>query len=295
MRPYLKRRLTTAGLSALSILLLPDAWAGEAAKAGATMTVNVQITSKEQHKTMTATTTIDRVLKGQCLMEALEPAQVGWNGVSAEQQAAIDKSHADAEAFSKEYGPSEELGNQIAAAAEKCGDDQACMMAVAMKLSQNSEIQAMAKKKDAAVAAASKLRPDMGPARYQQWQPKSCTGTITANDTFVVDDPGGEGGMDAYKETKKVQGSAAVGPGWHGMSIETDLVAGTTSYRMMAVPPVTIASSSTLNGAGEEKVDLIVDTEMPDTVGPLQGVLGKQSATVKGAEGSLSLTWQSTR
>ncbi|HVJ44457.1 MAG TPA: hypothetical protein VM639_23350 [Dongiaceae bacterium] len=295
MRGYLNAWLTTAGLSALSILFLPNAWADAAAQAGATMTVTIQITTKEQSKTDIRTTTINRTLKGQCLMEAQAPTQIGWNGVSAEQQAAVSQSQANADAFVKQYGPSEGLSNQIAAAAEKCGDDEACMMAFVQKLSQNSEIQTMAKNKDAAKAAMPGLTPDLGPARFQLWQPKQCTGTVTANDTFIVDDPGGEGGMDAYKETKKVQGSAATSPDWHGMTIETDAVAGTTTYRMMPIPPVTIASSSSLKGAGQEQVNVIPGTPIPDAIGPLKGILGKQSTTVKGPGGTVSLNWQSVR
>lgn len=293
MQRYLHSWLATAGLSALSIFLPPNAWANDAAKAGATMTVNVEIVTKEQHKTMTMTTVIDRVLKGRCLMEALMPTQIGWNGRTPEQEAALEQSRASGEAFAKQYGPSEELTNQIAAEAEKCGDDQACMMAMAQKLAQNGEIQNMAKNKDAAIAAASKLQPDLGPPRYQQWQPKQCSGTITANDTIVVDDPGGEGGMDAFKETKKIQGAAPTDSSWRGMSIETDLVAGTTSYRMAPVPPVTIASSSTAKGTGKEQVSLINDTKLPDEIGPLKGVLGSQSTMLKGETGTLNLSWQS--
>jgi hypothetical protein len=106
MHRYLHRWLATAGLSALAIFLPPNAWANDAAKAGATMTVNVEIVTKEQHKTMTMTTVIDRVLKGRCLMEALMPTQIGWNGRTPEQEAALEQSRASGEAFAKQYGPS---------------------------------------------------------------------------------------------------------------------------------------------------------------------------------------------
>lgn len=293
MRIAFNAWLATASLAGLSVLLPHSAWAIDAAKAGATMTVNVEIVSKEQQKTMTMVTTINRVLKGQCLMEALGPTPISWNGRTPEQEAALEQSRANGEAFAKQYGPSEELTNQIAAEAEKCGDDEACMMAMAQKLAQNGEIQNMAKNKDAVIAAAAKLQQNPEPLRYQQWQPKQCTGTITANDTITVDDPGGEGGADAYKETKKIQGSAPIGANWRGMAIETDLIGGTTSYRMAAVPPVTIASSSTLKGAGQEQVTLTGATKLPDQLGPLKGALGKQSTTVKGETGTLNLSWQS--
>jgi hypothetical protein len=281
---------------AVGVILLPAAgFAAEPAKPGATVTVNVQITTQEHGKTDTTTTTINRVLKGQCLMEAQAAMQVGMKGVSAEQQAALDQSNANAEAFTKEYAPSEELTNQIATAAEKCGDDEACMMAMVQQLAGNSEIQNMAKKKDKAIAAMSGLQPDLGPMRYQQWQPKQCSGTITANDTIDVNDPGGEGGAGAYHEITKIQGSVPAGPDWHGMVIETDLVAGTTTYQMMPVPPVTMSTTSSLNGAGQQQINLILETPMPASIGPLKGVLGKQSTTLKGPSGTLGIAWQASR
>ncbi|HWT97361.1 MAG TPA: hypothetical protein VN229_07080, partial [Terriglobales bacterium] len=78
MRRHLNTWLVTAGLSALSILSIPNAWAGSAAPTGATKTVNVLITTKQQHKTDIKTDTINRVLKGQCQMVAKAPQQIGW-------------------------------------------------------------------------------------------------------------------------------------------------------------------------------------------------------------------------
>jgi hypothetical protein len=291
MRRHLNIWLVTASLSALSILSIPNAWAGSAAPTGTTKTVNVLITTKQQNKSDIKTSTINRTLKGQCQMVAKAPQQIGWGGTSTEQQAALAQSQANATAFQQQYAPSEDLTSQIAAGAEKCGDDEACMTALAMKLAQNPEIQKMNQNKDAAKAAVAGLNPDLGPARYQIWEPKQCTATITAHDTFVTDDPGGEGGMDAYKETKKIEGSAAVA-NWPGMFIETDIVGSTTTYRVAAAPPVAIASSSTLKGAGQEQVNLMLDTKLPEVIGPLKGVFGKQSTSVTGESGSVSLTWE---
>lgn len=290
------RRATRALLltaAVVGIAALPTLGvAAEPAKEGATATLNVEITTQEHGKTDIETSTINRVLKGQCLMVAQPPMQFGMDGPSTEQQAALNKSQANTQVVAKQYTPSEDLTNQMVAAANKCGDDQACMMAEVQKLSGNSEIQTMAKNQGAAKGAIAGLTPDLGPLRYQQWQPQQCSGTITANDTFVVNDPGGEGGADAYTETKKIQGSAPASPDWRGMIIETDLVAGTTTYRMMPIPPVAIASSSSLKGAGNEQIRLILSTPMPDKVGPLKGVLGKQSTTLKSSRGTLGLSWQ---
>ena len=76
------------------------------------------------------------------------------------------------------------------------------------------------------------------------------------------------------------------------MMIQTDTVGKTTTYRMAAPPPVTIATTSTLKGAGQEQVSLIQDTKLPEVIGPLKGVFGKQSTSVQGGGGTVSLSWQ---
>ena len=127
--------------------------------------MNVQITTKQQHKTDIQTITINRMLQGQCQMVAKAPQQIGWSGASGDQQAALAQSQANVQAFQQNYAPSQDLQNQIAAEAEKCGDDQACMTAIAMKLAQNPEIQKMSQKQDAAKKDMAGLTPDLGPAR----------------------------------------------------------------------------------------------------------------------------------
>jgi hypothetical protein len=134
--------------------------------------------------------------------------------------------------------------------------------------------------------------PDLGPTRYQLWSPQSCSGTVTANDTYVDSDPGGEGGDGAYTDTTVVKGSSPIHPDWRGMTMETDLVSGTTTYRMMAPPPVNIASQSSMKGAGQRETPLLAGTPLPDTIGPVKGVGGKQSTKLKGKSGTVTVEWQ---
>jgi hypothetical protein len=95
---------------------------------------------------------------------------------------------------------------------DKCGEDEACIQAEVMKMSQTAEVQGMVAKKDQATADAAGLNADLGPARYQLWSPQSCSGEMTVNDTYVTSDPGGEGGYGAYTDTTHGAGDGADRP-----------------------------------------------------------------------------------
>jgi hypothetical protein len=47
-----------------------------------------------------------------------------------------------------------------------------------------------------------------------------------------------------------------------------------------------------MKGAGQTKVELLGSTKLPETIGPLKGVFGKQSTKVAGPDGAISLTFQ---
>jgi hypothetical protein len=123
------------------------------------------------------------------------------------------------------------------------------------------------------------------------WQPQSCTGTVTVNDTYVDSDPGGEGGDGAYTDTTTAQGSAPIMPDWRGLFIETDVVNGTTEYTQAAPPPVTIAATSSLTGASQRQIPFLGETQLPKTFGTLKGVGGKHKGQAKGDAGSISVEW----
>jgi hypothetical protein len=179
----------------------------------------------------------------------------------------------------------------LEAEAERCGNDEACLTGLAMKMSQTPEMQAMAQQVPEAKQAMQDMNPDLGPARYQMWQPQSCTGTVTVNDTYVDSDPGGEGGDGAYTDTTVATGSAPIMPEWRGLVIETDLIEGKTEYRMMAPTPVTIATSSSRTGAGERQIPLLAGTQLPKSFGPYKGIGGKHKGEAKGDAGSVSVEW----
>ncbi len=287
----MRRNLATA----LTILGMPlaagHALAAEPAPAGATATVEIKMTVKEKTKSDFHSTAIERVFNGQCVMQADKASQFGPKGMTAEQQAAMEASTAKAQNVQEQYAPSDEMMANLEAEAAKCGSDEACLTALAMKLSQTQEMQAMAKQVPEAQQAMQGINPDLGPARYQMWQPQSCTGTVTVNDTYVDSDPGGEGGDGAYTDTTTAKGSAKIMPDWRGLIIQSDVVENTTQYIQAAAPPVTIATVSSRTGAGERSIPFLGETKLPETFGPYKGVGGKQKGEAKGDAGSISVEW----
>jgi len=287
----MRRDLATA----LTILGMPlaasAALAVEPAPAGATATVEFKVTVREKTKSDFHSTAIERVLNAQCVMQAAAASQIGSNGPTPEQQAAMGAAQANAEAFNQEFAPSDEMLANLEAEAAKCGSDEACLTALAMKLSQTPEMQAQAQQAPAAKAAMAGLDPDLGPVRYQLWQPKSCTGTVTVNDTYVDSDPGGEGGDGAYTDTVTAAGTASIMAEWRGLVMETDLVKGATEYRMAAPPPVTIAATSSRTGAGQREIPFLAGTPLPDRFGPYPGLPGRHGGEVKGRAGSIGAEW----
>ena len=287
----MRRNLATA----LTILGMPlaasHALAAEPAPAGATATVEIKMTVREKTKSDFHSTAIERVLNAQCVMQAANASQVGSKGMTAEQQAAMETSTAKAQAVQEQYAPSDEMLANLEAEAAKCGSDEACLTALAMKLSQTQEMQAMAQQVPEAQQAMQGVNPDLGPARYQMWQPQSCTGTVIINDTYVDSDPGGEGGDGAYTDTTTAKGSAKIMPDWRGLVIETDVVGNTTQYVQAPPPPVTIATESSRTGSGDRQIPFLSNTQLPQSFGPLKGVGGKHKTEAKGDAGSISVEW----
>jgi hypothetical protein len=285
----MRRNLATA----LTILGMPlaasHALAAEPAPAGATATVEIKMTVREKTKAEFHSTAIERVLNAQCIMQAGQAAQVGSKGMTAEQQAAMEASTAKVQDVQQQFGPSDEMLANLEAEMEKCGNDEACLTAMAMKMSQTPEMQAMAQQVPEAKQAMQDMNPNLGPARYQMWQPQSCTGTVTVNDTYVDSDPGGEGGDGAYTDTTTAKGSAKID--WRGLMIETDVVNGTTEYTQWSPLPVTVATDSSRTGAGERQIPFLAGTKLPDSLGPYKGVGGKHKGEVKGDAGSISVEW----
>jgi hypothetical protein len=280
----------------LAILSLPFganlALAKDPVPEGTQATVNISMTVKEKTKGEWSSSAIERVLNAQCLVVAGPATQIASTGPTAEQEAAMADGQTKVQDFQQNYAPSDNMMANMQAMMDKCGEDEACIQAEVMKLSQTAEVQGMVAKKDQAIADSKNLQADLGPVRYQLWHPQSCSGTLSANDTYVTSDPGGEGGDGAYTDTTTVNGKAPVDPKAIVLIMETDSIGNTTSYRLGTPVSATLPSVSSMKGAGQTKVELLGSTKLPETIGPLTGVFGKQSTKVTGPDGAISLTFQ---
>jgi len=257
---------------------------------GTVATVKFRVTVQEKSAAQYSSTAIQRVLDAQCTMVALPASAISSAGPTAEQQAAMQASAVQDEAVAQQAQPSMDIATRMAAEAEKCGDDEACLTALAMKMSQDPEFLAQQGNLQATGQAAAGLQSNAGPVRYQLWKPQSCTGALKANDTYVTSDPGGEGGDGAYTDTVTVSGTAAVAS-WPGLFMETDVVQGATQYRIAPPAPVTLPSNSSINGPGSRQVNLLGSTALPNVLGPYPGVMANHAGTVKGTDGSIALEW----
>jgi hypothetical protein len=261
---------------------------------GTVKTVKFKVTVQEKTKGDWDSTAIARVLNAQCQMVALPASAIAFAGMTAEQEAAVQQTQAEGEALNQQMQPSMDIATRMAAEAEKCGDDEACITAMVMQMSQDPEFLAQQPNLKAGAEKAAGLNPDLGPVRYQQWHPQACSGEMQVNDTYIHSDPGGEGGDGAYTDTTTVAAAATIDQNNRlGLYLETDMVGNTTQYRVVAPVGVVLPSNSSMSGAGTRQVDLLATTKLPDMLGPYPGVMGTQKASVKGKDGTIAIEWQS--
>lgn len=220
----------------------------------------------------TGASTLDHVLKGSCTMEVGAPSAVGLGDrpASAANQAATRAATAAMTGLEAEM--------------KKCGKDQACLMALAMRMSEDGSLDAAA---DAADRAATT------DAHYVVWYPSACTGTLAVNDTVTST------GVDAtgsYTSTTTYAGSGPL-ERWDAVFLEHDTTARTTAYRFAPTPGLSVATTTVVTGvgarraAGRELVSAFPEVPAPTSPGAPQS--GKSVQQVPG--GSVTFTWTITR
>lgn len=270
-------------------LAVGSAMAADAVPAGTTATIGIRMTVKDQVKSDWHSSVIEHVFNGQCVMMAGHAAAVGPDGMTAEQQAKVATTQSQIQDYQQQYAPSDDMLAQFEAGAEACGEDEACLTALAMRMSQTPEMQAMVQQMPEAQAAMAAIDGDLGPTRYQTWEPQSCSGTISVNDVYVNSDSGGEGGDGAYTDTITASGTAPLMEGWRGVFMYTDTLGGTTTYQVVAPPPVTVPANSSMTGAQQRQIEFLQGARMPEKIGPLGGVMSPHSTAVKTDGGTVML------
>jgi hypothetical protein len=170
-------RLGFATLCLAAGFLWPDAVhaAQTPAEPGRTAVIDIEITIEGKHSSKgdAGQSTEWRVLRHLELSYKLEAQPLSMASVSdtesqAQQtQQAAELGQQGEQALANNAG----LMEQMQAAADACGDDEACIQAYVMKLSQDPQLQAMSK--DAAqVGQSTQAYVDSNPPRFQQWNIK---------------------------------------------------------------------------------------------------------------------------
>ena len=156
-------------------------WSGSAhaaqtpAEPGRTAVIDIEITIEGKHSSKgdAGQSTEWRVLRNLKLSYPLEAQRLSISGISDPEHQAQQADQANALGQQSEQAMANNAGlmEQMQAAVDACGDDEACINAYVMKLSQDPQLQTMSKD-------ASQLNQSMqaynesNPPRYQQWQIK---------------------------------------------------------------------------------------------------------------------------
>jgi len=219
----------------------------------------------------TTTSTVNRVLKGQCQITAGPVGPYGLDGPTKEQEKEMKRADSGMASLEKE--------------AAKCKGNQACLMALAQKASQAIP--------EPAAAAAGGI---------QVWYPQSCSASITADDVYTADIK--DGGSMSYAATSTIKGTGSFAEGgekgWLGMYIEHDLTGNQVVYRFNQ-PPAAMMDKRTVRtgyqaGTTTTKVPVqLTQGVFPNQWGPVKGPLqaGSLVKTVDG--GTLTMEWQVKR
>lgn len=254
--------------------LLPPVAAQTAAREGTSMVLEFTATAKTSSRFVdgrnaTTTSLVNRVLKGKCRLQAGPVGPYGLDGPSKVQEKAMSRKDSGMASLEQEHA--------------KCKGNQACLMALAQKMS-DVGFQPAAPKVEGAV---------------QVWFPQSCSGAYSADDHYTADIK--DGGNMSYASTTTIKGTAAIPEGgekgWLGVYVEHDLAAKQVQYRFNQAEAVLLDKHTVRTGykAG------ITDTKVPVTL--TQGVFPNQWGPVKGGiqagalskpidGGTLTIEWQ---
>ena len=268
-----KAWLAVAALVAGTGPALAATAAREGTKAVVEFTATVKTTGKfVDGPNATTTSAVNRVLKGRCTLEAGAVGPYGLAGPTKAQEKAMNRKDPAMADLEREHA--------------KCKGNQACLMALAQKMSAQ-DFEPKAPQADGAV---------------QVWYPKSCSGSFSADDTFTADIK--DGGNLSYQSRSTVTGSATIPEGgekgWLGVYVEHDLARGETQYRFDEAPPVPLEKKTVRTGyqAGTtvNKVPVgLTQQVFPNPWGPVKGPPQAGALTKPVVGGTLTVEWQVRR
>jgi len=244
--------------------------AREGTKAVVEFTATVKTTGNfVDGRNATTTSAVNRVLKGRCTLEAGAVGPYGLAGPTKEQEKAMNRKDPAMADLEREHA--------------RCKGNQACLMALAQKMSAQ-DFAPKSAQVDGAV---------------QVWYPKSCSGSFSANDAYTADIKDGPG--LSYQSKSTVTGSATIPEGgekgWLGVYVEHDLAQNQTQYRFDEAPPVPLEKKTVRTGyqAGTtvNKVPVgLTQRVFPNPWGPVKGPVQSGALTRPVDGGTLTVEWR---
>ena len=247
--------------------------AREGTKISVAFTATVKTASRfVDGRIATTTSAVNRVLKGKCRLQAGAVGPYGLEGPTKEQEKAMKRKDSGMANLEKEQA--------------RCKGNQACLMALAQKMSEQGF-----EPRTAQVEGA-----------VQVWYPQSCSGSFSADDVFTADIKDGPG--LSYQSRSTVTGSALIPEGgekgWLAVYIEHDLANNNTQYRFNEAEPVLLEKKTVRTGyqAGttQNKVPVgLTQRVFPNPWGPVKGPVQSGALTRNIDGGTLSVEWQIQR
>ena len=293
----MRRIVLLAGSSWLAVAaaLSTPALGAEPVPDGGKITVKVTVTATSKGKSDIRSSTIDHSFTGSCVLTAAGRLRgdLATGQVMAEDAAAIENTTTKMQGQMDDAGL-EQFGKEMEAKMAACGDDQACAMAVMQEAMNDPRVKAGGQIAQENAPAVNALANQMTDTNLQTFTPQRCDGTMKVNDRHVTDDPGGEGGVDAYQETVTIKGSEKYDWGldrWT-MTVLGDFKSEQSIFSFRPPHNGQFSSTSTVKGKDESDVTFLPDgVAWPERFGPKPGFLKGGSETLDAPGGRVTVKW----
>lgn len=285
-----------AGSSCLAVAAaLSTATGAEPVPDGGKITVKVTVTATATGKSDIRSSAIDHSFTGSCVLKAAGRMRgdLATGQMQAGDAAAMERTTTTMQTQMDDAGL-EQFGKEMEAKMAACGDDQACAAAVMQEAMNDPRVKAGGQIAQQNAPAVNGLANQMADTNLQTFTPEKCDGTMKVNDRKVTNDPGGEGGADAYQETVTIKDSETYP--W-GLDRWTMTVMGDYKSEQSILsfrPPQggQFASTSTVKGKGETGVSFLPDgVAWPERFGPKPGFLKGGSETLDAPGGQVTVKW----
>jgi len=262
---------------------------------GGKITVKVTVTATSRGKSDIRTSAIDHSFSGSCILKAASKMRgdLATGQAVAGDAAAVENTTTTMQAQMDDAGL-EAFSKEIEAKMAACGADEACQMAVMQEAMNDPRAKAGGQIAQQNAPAVNALANRMADTNLQTFTPERCEGTMKVNDRHVTNDPGGEGGADAYQETLTIKDSEKYDWGldrW-AITVMGDFKSEQSIFSIRPPQGGQFSSTSTVKGQSETSVVFLPDgVAWPDRFGPKPGFLKGGSELLEAPGGQVTVKW----